>query len=299
MKRLLVNADGFGFTFGNNRGILEVLQHGFVRSVSVNVTWPALQDVTTLARDFPQVTLGVHLNLSVGPSILPPADIPSLVNAQGEFHGRDFRRRALRRMLNHDEMCRELSAQIDKLRQTGVTINHWDSHQGRHLYPGFFEAALEVTQQAGLRVSRAYRYHMILPPGPRWFRAASYFARHPREIVSHRVAAMKTAALRRAGMLLTDCRLQFVDMPDYAPESWQRLLQQCPEGVSFVVCHPAYVDDQLRQYSQWTDKRERERELLSDPRWCERAAAAGIEVINHSAEALTVPAADRAVNDHG
>jgi predicted glycoside hydrolase/deacetylase ChbG (UPF0249 family) len=88
-------------------------------------------------------------------------------------------------------------------------------------------------------------------------------------------------------------------MPDYAPESWQRLLQQCPEGVSFVVCHPAYVDDQLRQYSQWTDKRERERELLSDPRWCERAAAAGIEVINHSAEALTVPAADRAVNDHG
>ena len=44
MKRLIVNADGFGFTFGNNRAILEVLEHGFVRSVSVNVTWPAVRE---------------------------------------------------------------------------------------------------------------------------------------------------------------------------------------------------------------------------------------------------------------
>jgi len=27
-KKLIVNADGFGFTFGNNKGILETLEVG-------------------------------------------------------------------------------------------------------------------------------------------------------------------------------------------------------------------------------------------------------------------------------
>ena len=33
MKKLIVNADGFGFTFGNNKAIFEILPRGFVKSV--------------------------------------------------------------------------------------------------------------------------------------------------------------------------------------------------------------------------------------------------------------------------
>ena len=298
MKRLIVNADGFGFTFGNNRAILEVLEHGFIRSISVNVTWPAVEQVPTLVHNFPHVSIGVHLNLSVGPSILPAAQIPSLVNASGEFHGTDFIRLARRRALDVDEMRQELRAQIDVLRQAGVTINHWDSHQGRHMYPGFFQAALDVTREAGIRISRPYNYYLITPPGPRLLGLARYALAHPRTILTHRLAAWRTRVMRRAGVQLPDCRLLFAGLADFDSRSWQLMLQQLPQGTSFVVCHPGYVDDQLKQYATWTDKREREREMFADPGWCDRARAAGVEIVDHCVVAEEDSKPERTATGH-
>ena len=45
MRRLIVNADGFGLTNGINKAIFEVLERGFVRSVSINSTFKAVDDV--------------------------------------------------------------------------------------------------------------------------------------------------------------------------------------------------------------------------------------------------------------
>jgi len=286
MRQLIVNADGFGFTFGNNRAILEVLEHGFIRSVSVNVTWPAVKDVETLVRNFPHVTVGVHLNLSVGPPILPAEEIPSLVGGNGEFHGPDFKRRAYKGLLDADEMKRELRAQIDTFRQMGVTITHWDSHQGRHLYPGFFDAVLDVACDEGIRASRTHRYWLVLPPGWRSVRWLGYYRRHPRCIISHPAAAWRMRAVRRAGFRIPDRRLvlgAFGKDSPYRTDAWQALLDQAPDGVNFVECHPGYVDEDLKRYSTWLAPREKERELFSDPDWLNRAREAGVEVVSYDA----------------
>ncbi len=169
MRQLIVNADGFGFTFGNNRAILEVMEHGFIRSVSVNVTWPAVREISTLKAHFPRVSVGVHLNLSVGPSILAAEEIPSLVGSNGEFHGPDFPRLARSGVLSVEEMKKELRAQVRVLRDLGVPITHWDSHQGRHLYPGFFEAALAVAREERILATRTHCYYLIVPGGPRQY----------------------------------------------------------------------------------------------------------------------------------
>lgn len=283
MRRLIVNADGFGFTFGNNRAILEVLRHGFIRSVSVNVTWPAVKEVPLLVRNFPEVSIGVHLNLSVGPPVLPPAEIPSLVGQDGLFHGSDFIRRARKHLLDVGEMKRELRAQIGVLRDLGAGITHWDSHQGRHMYPGFFRAAVEVAVEEGIPASRSHNYFLILPRGGRMMGRLRYYLRNPRRIISHRVSAARTRAVRRAGIRLADYRLVMVPLGPgavYRPECWQLLLEQVPEGLSFVECHPGYVDEDLRRYSTMLESRERERELFDDPHWLERAAQVGVEVVS-------------------
>ena len=49
-KKLIVNADGFGFTFGNNKGILETLEVGIVRSISTNVNFPAVEEIHKVVR---------------------------------------------------------------------------------------------------------------------------------------------------------------------------------------------------------------------------------------------------------
>jgi len=287
VKRLIVNADGFGFTFGNNRAILEVLEHGFVRSVSVNVTWPAVKEVSVLVRQFPHVSVGIHLNLSVGPPILPAKEIPSLVGANGEFLGApEFRRRSLRRQFDVGEMKRELRSQIARLRYLGVRVSHWDSHQGQHLYPGFFEAVLAVARAEGILASRTHRYYLIVPPGPRLRGVAVFYLRNPRQVVTHALAAQRMRTVRRAGIRLPDHRLVLAPLGPaavYQPEAWNLLLSQAPEGLNFVECHPGYVDDDLRKFSTLLESRERERELFSDPLWGKRAAAAGVEVVSYHA----------------
>jgi len=284
MRRLIVNADGFGFTFGNNRAILEVLEHGFIRSVSVNVTWPAVREVPTLRAHFPHVSIGVHLNLSVGPSILPADEIPTLVGSKGEFHGPDFPRLARSGVLSVEEMKKELRAQVRVLRELGVPITHWDSHQGRHLYPGFFEAALSVARGEGILATRTHCYYLIVPEGSRLWAQLRYYGDHPRQVMTHAAAAWRMRIARKAGMRMPDRRLVMAPLGAdavYRQDCWQRLLGSLPEGLNFIECHPGYIDEDLKKYSNWLEPRQRERELFSDPEWLSRAEAAGVQVVDY------------------
>jgi predicted glycoside hydrolase/deacetylase ChbG (UPF0249 family) len=286
MKQLIVNIDDFGETRGINRAALEILERGFVRSVSAAPTGRYLDEVTTLVRQFPHVSVGVHVNLSVGPPILPPAEIPSLVGTNGEFHGSAFPRLARQGALDGDETRRELRAQVRVLRDRGVNVTHWDSHQGRHLYPGFFEAILDVARQEGIPASRTHRYYLVLPPGPRWLGMAGFYLHNPRQIVTHRLAALRMRTVRRAGFRLPDRRLVLVSLGAeavYRPDYWNLLLAQAPEGVNFIECHPGYVDEDLKRYSTVLESREKEREMFSDPDWVRRAHDAGVEPVSYHA----------------
>ena len=44
MKRLIVNADDFGFSPNRNRGIIESVEKGIVTSVSILVNFPAAEE---------------------------------------------------------------------------------------------------------------------------------------------------------------------------------------------------------------------------------------------------------------
>ncbi len=284
MKKIIVNADGYGFTFGNNKAILEVMEQGFIRSVSVNVTWPAVKEVSLIAQNFPHVSIGIHLNLSVGPSVLPASEIPSLVGANGEFHGSDFPRRARKRLLNHDEMKKELRAQINRLRELGVSITHWDSHQGRHLYPGFFEAAMEVCREEKILATRTHDYYLVFPQGRRCLKTAGYYLHHAKQIATHAMAGRRMKKLRKAGFIMPDRRLVLQTMGNqavYKLDCWKILLHTLPDGINFIECHPGHPDAELAKYSHLTDSREKEWELFRSPELSRLAAELGIESANY------------------
>jgi len=285
-KRLIVNADGFGFTYGNNRAIFEVLEKGFVRSVSANVTWPAVEQVKTLISDFPNVSVGIHVNLSVGPPVLPCNKIPSLVNSSGEFHGRDFPRLALRGKLNPEEMRRELAAQINKLRSLGVQITHWDGHQGRHRYPGFLEAILDVAREKSILATRTDKYYIVTPRKARMWYLLKYFSAHPRNVVTHYLSSYLTRCTKRAGFHMADRRLVIDALgagAAYSVEAWEILLQEMPEGVNFIECHPGYVDDNLLRYSSLVESREKEMKMFCSHDWLSKAKEYGVDITSYHA----------------
>lgn len=61
MSRLLiVNADDLGLSHGVNEGILEAHVNGIVTSASLMVNAPAAGEARTLARDHPELSVGLH-----------------------------------------------------------------------------------------------------------------------------------------------------------------------------------------------------------------------------------------------
>ena len=61
MKRLIVNADDFGFTKGVNTGIMRAYETGIVTSTTIMANGEAFEDAVDLARANPGLGVGCHL----------------------------------------------------------------------------------------------------------------------------------------------------------------------------------------------------------------------------------------------
>lgn len=137
MRSLAVTGDDFGFSRGVNRGIVEAHDRGVLTSASLMVAGDAAGEAVELARARPGLAVGLHLVVVDGRAALPPAEIPSLTDAAGRFRGGPVRSglryqfsRAARR-----ELEREIRAQLERFRDTGLPLSHVDGHHHLHLHP--------------------------------------------------------------------------------------------------------------------------------------------------------------------
>ena len=153
MKQLIVNADDLGADEARNSGIFEAIEAGVVTSVSLLANGPALDDALRLIRSMgsSKVSLGLHLNLSEGKPLL--SDLRILVGPDGSFLGKA----AAHRLLMQDgdtalrkEVSRELSAQIEILRNTGIGIRHIDGHQHVHVFPAVRRTVVQEAEGHGI-----------------------------------------------------------------------------------------------------------------------------------------------------
>ena len=62
-KWLIVNADDFGLSHSVNRGIIEAHERGILTSASLMVRWPAAAEAAARARSYPDLSLGLHVDL--------------------------------------------------------------------------------------------------------------------------------------------------------------------------------------------------------------------------------------------
>ena len=112
-RQLIINADGFGFGPGATQGILDAIAAGGpITSVSVNANFPEAERVHDLMAQHPEISIGVHVNPIVGAPCLPPAQVPTLVGPDGQFHGGRFRSLWRRGRISILELEAELDRQL-------------------------------------------------------------------------------------------------------------------------------------------------------------------------------------------
>jgi chitin disaccharide deacetylase len=159
---LIVNADDYGLTPGVSRSILDGHHHGIVTSTSVLSLAPGFASTVGWLQDAPALGTGAHLAV-VGedPPLLTAREIPTLVDASGRlpYSWRQFLPRIAARRIDPADLAREFAAQVERITQAGVTVDHFDTHQNLHLWPAVRQAVLDLGDECGVRVIRVTRSH--------------------------------------------------------------------------------------------------------------------------------------------
>src|SRR5256885_3555489 len=150
-RRLVVNADDFGFSAGVNRGILEAHAAGVVSSVSVLVNTPGWPDARDRLRAIGgTLGVGLHLNLTTG---APLTTAPSLTTPPptARFHSlAALVARTLTGRLDPAHVAAECAAQLARLREAGVRVTHIDSHRHVHALPGVWASVVAAARAHGV-----------------------------------------------------------------------------------------------------------------------------------------------------
>jgi hypothetical protein len=285
-KKLIVNADGFGFGSGATQGILDAIREGrFISSVSVNANFPEAERVRDLLSEFPDISIGVHLNPMAGQPCLPAEKLPSLVGDDGCMLNHRFPRLLRQRAISFSELEAELDAQIGRMKSlAGERLTHIDSQGNEHL--AYFDLFLKLAKRWKIpRMRNNASLICLEAPNAKRSRLQVYSCK-PHVWAAHRYRRHQMQKARAAGMRMAD-RLVTVGYAGVGnkgnPENWRRLLRNLPSGTYEIYCHPAYPDDTLRDWSVYYEERAQELALLRDNQLCAVAREAGVEIVSFDA----------------
>ncbi|MGH8201922.1 MAG: hopanoid biosynthesis-associated protein HpnK [Steroidobacteraceae bacterium] len=236
MKFLIVTADDFGLHPAVNGAVERAAREGVLTTASLMVGAPAAADAVRRARDLPGLSVGLHLVLADGWSVLPQRSIPALVDAAGRFGNnmvrdgvRFFALPAVRRQLEA-----EIRAQFQAFADTGLPLDHVNAHKHFHLHPTLLEILLRIGEEFGVPAVR-------LPREPAWVARRAGGA-----ITGPAVAALLSPWLAIMRRRLRAARIAHNDyvfgMSDSGSMDEARLLQilaRLPDGITEIYLHPA------------------------------------------------------------
>lgn len=244
MSKLIINADDFGLTPGVNRAVAELHAAGVLTSTTLMARAQATNEAVELALATPSLGVGCHVVLVDGDPVLPPREIPSLVDPRtGAFPQKlgAFLRRLFTGRIRVAEIEAEAAAQIAQLKSRGLQPTHVDTHKHTHMFPTVIRPVLRAARAAGIAAVRN-------PFEPVWAVRAT-----PRAPLLRRAeeSALRIfePALRRIiaehGFASTDGTIAVVGTGVLNAKMVHSLLGQLPAGTWELVTHPGYNDADL------------------------------------------------------
>lgn len=289
MRRLIVNADDFGFTPGVNRAIVAAHKHGVVTSSTLMANGPAFAEAAQLAASMPNLSVGCHIVLLDGVPLLDPRQISTLASRSERSDSRrfsdrlkSFGARALAGRLNPDHIEAEASAQIRKIQTAGIAVSHFDTHKHTHLFPQVLRPLLRAARACGVLAVR----NPFGPRRPFWsvelLTRPGLWTRYAEVRILRRFANSFRESAAREGFATPDGTLGIVVTGELDESLFRAIAESIPEGTWEFVCHPGYNDDDLRSArTRLRQSRETELRVLTMPAARELLTQEGVELISY------------------
>jgi len=283
LRRLIINADDFGFTSGVNRAILEAHAQGIVTSSTLMANGAAFSEAVQMAKSAANLSVGCHVVLIDGEPLLSSSQLPSITES-GRFRNglKAFAARAVTRRMNDREVESEATAQIQKLQLAGISVSHVDTHKHTHLFPQILRPLLRAARACGVRAIRN-------PFGPRFpLRSSRLLARpnlwtrYAEVRILSRFAEKFRQAVDQEGFVTPDGTLGIEVTGTLDETLFHAISESIPEGTWEFVCHPGYNDADLRAMNtRLRESRELELKVLTLPAAREVLSHAGVQLISY------------------
>lgn len=195
LPRLLIRLDDIGMNHSVNMALLKAAQTGMPLSASVQFACPWYQEAVEILKQYPNVTVGVHLTLTSEwknyrwGAVTGRTAVPSLVDSNGYFP--QSTRAFAKSGYKLSEIETELSAQIERAQASGLKITYIDPHMGIMLSTPGLRALTEKL---------AHKYKLAIST----LSSVTYFGETYKEMWGEPIATKKEAFLAYVSNLNPD-----------------------------------------------------------------------------------------------
>jgi predicted glycoside hydrolase/deacetylase ChbG (UPF0249 family) len=252
-RHIWLCADDYGISRSVNRAVRELILRGRLNATSVMTGAPHFDpeeaaELDKLNSGVTRAAIGLHVTLT-GP-FRPMSEGFKPLDHDHFLALNKMMRAAMTRRLDPARLIIEVATQIEAfVRAFGRPPDFLDGHQHVQLFPQVRDAVLKV---ATVAAPRAWIRQCGRP------RAAGRRKSH-KELVLDVLSLGFRRKARRLGVAFNPAFAGAYDFhrePDFA-KVFPRFLAGQPDG-GLVMCHPGFVDAELKRLDDLTDQRERE-----------------------------------------
>lgn len=281
MVRLIINADDLGLTSGVNRAIEEAARAGAITSATLMAKSRAFDEAVALAKKIPSLKIGCHVVLIDGEPLT--TGLKSLTGGKSRFRSsmNNFAWAAVRKDISQEEIQGEAEAQIRKIQATGINLTHVDTHKHTHMFPHVLRPVLKAAKICGIRKVRN-----PFEPAEIWRRSLFNPGLWPRTFevaMLSRFAQNFLRIVQEEGLFTTSGTAGIIATGSMDQKMLLRTIQSLPEGTWELVCHPGYVDADLKAAgTRLVQSRQVELDALRSAETRQLLAKRGIELISYA-----------------
>lgn len=198
---------------------------------------PEFKQAVEMAENNHIYSMGIHLNLTQGRPISPSSKVPSLIDHKSNFL--KVNKLLLEAIEDEVEIEIELREQIAIYQNTGLKLTHIDSHQSVHMRERFSEIFIKLANE--LKVPLCKIIH------------GRKFYLNPFNMLLNRII----------WYISTDSFSGDFYGNNVGIDLLKRIIQNAPNGITEIMTHPAFLDDDLNLLSSYNKQRETELEILT------------------------------------
>lgn len=223
--KLIVNADDFGISKAISLGIIEGHKNGVITSTTMMCNMPCAEWAAELAKDYPDLGIGIHLVLTAGYPLAKGVD--SLVDEHGRF--KKFSK--IEETLKTEDIRKEFKCQMEKFLSFGIKPTHIDTHHHVHSIEKVLEVVKELAIEYNLPVRLVEDKNKPIPNE----------IKQTDEFVGY-----------------------FYDLPAIEPEGFIEIIEKNKNiEILELMCHPGYLDEYILRNSAYSVQRAKELETLT------------------------------------